>query len=141
MITFIGSKRIKSHSLKYFKAIIFLNGSFKIYNDYLRLRLDLKRQGQPHILIKLKTGATIYIPSFINLKYTIYFQGLNSSNEPSSALRPLEIVAPRIDTYRFSMANLEETQDADLDAILGELCALDSEYDEEISRVSSGIFH
>ena len=36
------------------------------------------------------------------------------------------------------MANLEETQDADLDAILGELCALDSEYDEEISRVSSG---
>lgn len=53
-------------------------------------------------------------------------------------MRPLEIVAPRIDTYRFSMANLEETQDADLDAILGELCALDSEYDEEISRVSSG---
>lgn len=36
------------------------------------------------------------------------------------------------------MANLEETQDADLDAILGELCALDSEYDEEISRVSAG---
>ncbi|XP_026315948.1 uncharacterized protein LOC113227242 isoform X2 [Hyposmocoma kahamanoa] len=36
------------------------------------------------------------------------------------------------------MANLEETQDADLDAILGELCALDSEYDEEISRMSSG---
>lgn len=35
------------------------------------------------------------------------------------------------------MANMEETQDADLDAILGELCALDSEYDEEISRVSS----
>ncbi|XP_063838116.1 amyloid beta A4 precursor protein-binding family B member 1-interacting protein [Ostrinia nubilalis] len=64
--------------------------------------------------------------------------GLNTSNEGASALKPLEIVAPRIDTYRFSMANLEETQDADLDAILGELCALDSEYDEEISRVSSG---
>lgn len=64
-------------------------------------------------------------------------QGLNSSNEGASAtLRPLEIVAPRIDTYRFSMANMEETQDADLDAILGELCALDSEYDEEISRMS-----
>ncbi|XP_047543690.1 amyloid beta A4 precursor protein-binding family B member 1-interacting protein isoform X1 [Vanessa atalanta] len=63
--------------------------------------------------------------------------GLNASSETPIALRPLEIVAPRIDTYRFSMANLEETQDADLDAILGELCALDSEYDEEISRVSS----
>ncbi|XP_053623702.1 abnormal cell migration protein 10 isoform X2 [Plodia interpunctella] len=69
---------------------------------------------------------------------TVLTAGLNSSNEASTALRPLEIVAPRIDTYRFSMANLEETQDADLDAILGELCALDSEYDEEISRVSSG---
>ncbi|CAG4955083.1 unnamed protein product [Colias eurytheme] len=61
--------------------------------------------------------------------------GLNSSTDAS--MRPLEIVAPRIDTYRFSMANLEETQDADLDAILGELCALDSEYDEELSRVST----
>ncbi|XP_059055153.1 ras-associated and pleckstrin homology domains-containing protein 1 isoform X2 [Achroia grisella] len=68
---------------------------------------------------------------------TVLTAGLNSSNEASSGLRPLEIVAPRIDTYRFSMANLEETQDADLDAILGELCALDSEYDEEISRVSA----
>ncbi|KAG6443224.1 hypothetical protein O3G_MSEX002738 [Manduca sexta] len=68
---------------------------------------------------------------------TVLTAGLNSSNDASSALKPLEIVAPRIDTYRFSMANLEETQDADLDAILGELCALDSEYDEEISRVST----
>ncbi|GBP97037.1 Ras-associated and pleckstrin homology domains-containing protein 1 [Eumeta japonica] len=63
--------------------------------------------------------------------------GLNVGNEATGVLKPLEIVAPRIDTYRFSMANLEETQDADLDAILGELCALDSEYDEELSRVTS----
>lgn len=69
---------------------------------------------------------------------TVLTAGLSSSNETTCALRPLEIVAPRIDTYRFSMANLEETQDADLDAILGELCALDSEYDEEINRVASG---
>ncbi|CAK1554986.1 unnamed protein product [Leptosia nina] len=67
---------------------------------------------------------------------TVLTAGLNSSSE-ASTMRPLEIVAPRIDTYRFSMANLEETQDADLDAILGELCALDSEYDEELSRVSA----
>ncbi|CAH0703538.1 unnamed protein product [Spodoptera exigua] len=74
-----------------------------------------------------------------SLDMTSAATGLNSSSDGSCALRPLEIVAPRIDTYRFSMANLEETQDADLDAILGELCALDSEYDEEISRVSSAL--
>ncbi|CAG5008249.1 unnamed protein product [Parnassius apollo] len=75
-----------------------------------------------------------------NIEHTLDIMsttGLHSSNDASSALRPLEIVAPRIDTYRFSMANLEETQDADLDAILGELCALDTEYDEELSRVSA----
>ncbi|XP_047040447.1 amyloid beta A4 precursor protein-binding family B member 1-interacting protein isoform X1 [Helicoverpa zea] len=74
-----------------------------------------------------------------SLDMTTAVTGLNSSSDGTGGLRPLEIVAPRIDTYRFSMANLEETQDADLDAILGELCALDSEYDEEISRVSSAL--
>ncbi|KPJ09292.1 Ras-associated and pleckstrin-likey domains-containing protein 1 [Papilio machaon] len=62
--------------------------------------------------------------------------GLSATSE-ASALRPLEIVAPRIDTYRFSLANLEDTQDADLDAILGELCALDTEYDDELTRMST----
>lgn len=41
---------------------------------------------------------------------------------------------PRIDSYRFSMANLEDTQDVDLDAILGELCALESECEREIGH-------
>ncbi|VVD05135.1 unnamed protein product [Leptidea sinapis] len=70
------------------------------------------------------------------IERTMPSTGLNVPND-AAALRPLEIVAPRIDTYRFSMANMEDTQDADLDAILGELCALDSEYDEEISRAST----
>ncbi|XP_039281247.1 amyloid beta A4 precursor protein-binding family B member 1-interacting protein [Nilaparvata lugens] len=42
-----------------------------------------------------------------------------------------------IDSYRFSMANLEETQDVDLDAILGELCALESQYDEAIAGAAA----
>ncbi|GJQ82811.1 hypothetical protein Trydic_g13513 [Trypoxylus dichotomus] len=50
--------------------------------------------------------------------------------------RPLtsEITAPRIDSYRFSMANLEDAPDVDLDAILGELCALESQCEKEIGH-------
>ncbi|KAL3282307.1 hypothetical protein HHI36_005496 [Cryptolaemus montrouzieri] len=57
---------------------------------------------------------------------------INSSNQ----LRPLnsEIAAPRIDSYRFSMANLEDSQDVDLDAILGELNALENECEREIGQ-------
>ncbi|XP_004929882.1 uncharacterized protein LOC101741823 isoform X2 [Bombyx mori] len=92
-------------------------------------RLNVKSKSTNNSPVENKqTGQTM----------TALMSGLNSTGDGSLALRPLEIVAPRIDTYRFSMANLEETQDADLDAILGELCALDSEYDEELSRVSSG---
>ncbi|CAG9859229.1 unnamed protein product [Phyllotreta striolata] len=51
-------------------------------------------------------------------------------------LKPLnsEIAAPRIDSYRFSMANLEDSQDVDLDAILGELCALETVCEREIGQ-------
>ncbi|XP_075214767.1 ras-associated and pleckstrin homology domains-containing protein 1-like isoform X2 [Lycorma delicatula] len=61
--------------------------------------------------------------------------GLDRSSSGIGTLRPLssDINSPRIDSYRFSMANLEETQDVDLDAILGELCALESQYDEAIA--------
>ncbi|CAG9768325.1 unnamed protein product [Ceutorhynchus assimilis] len=56
--------------------------------------------------------------------------------DPTAHLRPLnsEIAAPRIDSYRFSMANLEDSQDVDLDAILGELCALETVCDQEIGH-------
>lgn len=51
-------------------------------------------------------------------------------------LKPLnsEITTPRIDSFRFSMANLEDTQDVDLDAILGELCALETQCDRDINQ-------
>lgn len=62
-------------------------------------------------------------------------QGLDSVSS-SGQLRPLnaEISAPRIDSYRFSMANLEDSQDVDLDAILGELCALETQCEREIGH-------
>ncbi|XP_059469181.1 amyloid beta A4 precursor protein-binding family B member 1-interacting protein isoform X2 [Neocloeon triangulifer] len=47
-----------------------------------------------------------------------------------------EISAPRIDSFRFSMANLEDSQDLDLDAILGELSALETECQAAINRQS-----
>lgn len=34
---------------------------------------------------------------------------------------------PPMDTYRYSMANLQETPDVDLDELIGELCALESQ--------------
>ncbi|XP_054724095.1 ras-associated and pleckstrin homology domains-containing protein 1-like [Uloborus diversus] len=37
-----------------------------------------------------------------------------------------------MDTYRFSMANMEDSQDVELDAILGELCALEDKLDREM---------
>jgi hypothetical protein len=61
--------------------------------------------------------------------------GLDPTNT-TTQLRPLnsEITAPRIDSYRFSMANLQDSQDVDLDAILGELCALETQVDREIGQ-------
>ncbi|XP_037075407.1 LOW QUALITY PROTEIN: amyloid beta A4 precursor protein-binding family B member 1-interacting protein-like [Pollicipes pollicipes] len=40
--------------------------------------------------------------------------------------------APRTDSYRLSMAVLEDSKDVELDAILGELCALETQFDKEI---------
>lgn len=62
-------------------------------------------------------------------------QGLDPIS-PGSCLKP-EITAPRIDRYRFSMANLEDSQDVDLDAILGELCALETVCEREINHAKS----
>ncbi|KAJ8964896.1 hypothetical protein NQ314_004535 [Rhamnusium bicolor] len=65
------------------------------------------------------------------MEYNLYLFNNNVGLDPINStahLRPLnsEITAPRIDSYRFSMANLEDSQDVDLDAILGELCALET---------------
>ena len=38
------------------------------------------------------------------------------------------VESPRLDSYRYSLINLEETLEHDLDAILGELCALETNF-------------
>ncbi|XP_031789307.1 amyloid beta A4 precursor protein-binding family B member 1-interacting protein isoform X4 [Nasonia vitripennis] len=57
------------------------------------------------------------------------------NNVSSATLRPYnpDINTPRIDSYRISMANLEDSQDVDLDAILGELCALEQRCENDIA--------
>ncbi|XP_011162025.1 abnormal cell migration protein 10 isoform X2 [Solenopsis invicta] len=62
-------------------------------------------------------------------------EGMGLENVSSATLRPFnsDINTPRIDSYRFSMANLEDSQDVDLDAILGELCALERRCDGDIA--------
>ncbi|XP_050526232.1 amyloid beta A4 precursor protein-binding family B member 1-interacting protein isoform X2 [Daktulosphaira vitifoliae] len=72
--------------------------------------------------------------------------GLNTSISPSKPVEdgpvktpplPTDIAGQRMDSYRFSMANLEDTQDVDLDAVLGELCALESQYQSTTSLMES----
>lgn len=63
------------------------------------------------------------------IKFRSIFQGLdNGVTKPTQMTSDLN--TPRIDSYRFSMANLEESLDVDLDAILGELCALETKCNE-----------
>ncbi|CAL4070327.1 unnamed protein product, partial [Meganyctiphanes norvegica] len=44
---------------------------------------------------------------------------------------------PRTDAHRFSRANLEDSGDVELDAILGELCALETQFEFEITSKNS----
>lgn len=74
-------------------------------------------------------------------------KGSNSHNNPSSresSATPIHmrrmstprVESPRLDSYRYSLINLEETLDNDLDAILGELCALESNLNQNPARKS-----
>ncbi|XP_050306767.1 ras-associated and pleckstrin homology domains-containing protein 1 [Anthonomus grandis grandis] len=76
------------------------------------------------------------VPHSVEARKVVLESASNKGLDPTAHLRPLnpEITAPRIDSYRFSMANLEDSQDVDLDAILGELCALETVCDQEIGH-------
>ncbi|XP_055924616.1 abnormal cell migration protein 10-like isoform X4 [Argiope bruennichi] len=56
---------------------------------------------------------------------------LSGPRTPTSCDK-LSIPTPRMDSYRLSLATLEDTQDIELDAILGELCALESSLDPDL---------
>ncbi|PSN41867.1 hypothetical protein C0J52_10233, partial [Blattella germanica] len=86
---------------------------------------------KPSIHLKLAECSDIYLDC----------EGLD--NVSSGALRPLtsDLSTPRIDSYRFSMANLEDSQDVDLDAILGELCALENQYDAALNSGRNSTQH
>ncbi|GIY30854.1 ras-associated and pleckstrin homology domains-containing protein 1 [Caerostris extrusa] len=67
------------------------------------------------------------------LMYCCVQKGLESVPTTKLSLSSkLTIPTPRMDTYRFSMANMEDSQDIELDAILGELCALEDKLDREM---------
>ncbi|XP_067005847.2 ras-associated and pleckstrin homology domains-containing protein 1 isoform X2 [Anabrus simplex] len=68
-------------------------------------------------------------------------EGMGLDNVTSNALRPLtsHLNTPRIDSYRFSMANLEDSQDVDLDAILGELCALETRCKNDVENATCNL--
>ncbi|KAF2367295.1 Ras-associating (RA) domain [Trinorchestia longiramus] len=51
---------------------------------------------------------------------------------PSGVVRRERLHPPRTDTHRLSKANLEDSGDLELDAILGELCALGSQFEIEL---------
>ena len=44
--------------------------------------------------------------------------------------------SPRLDSYRYSLINLEESLEHDLDAILGELCALESNFNNNNNTIN-----
>lgn len=70
------------------------------------------------------------------LLFFFYLQGLEIPNTtPIPRLRPhSQTSSERTSSYRFSMANLEETHEAELDAILGELSLLEQRNNEQINN-------
>ncbi|KFD71200.1 hypothetical protein M514_04954 [Trichuris suis] len=55
-------------------------------------------------------------------------RGLDAKVRPHSPRKPASASNNRVlDSYRYSEANLEESADVDLDALIGELCALESQ--------------
>lgn len=99
--------------------------------------LDLDAEVDPQKLL----GAWLGELDAINLQQQQ--QGLDGGGSAPSrsshgghSMAPDSVLAstPRLDGYRFSMVNLEESQDVELDAILGELCALESQFEREINQ-------
>ncbi|CAB4059448.1 RAPH1 [Lepeophtheirus salmonis] len=68
---------------------------------------------------------------------TMNSKGSNLSAGGSSTLLRRQKVPKANHQYRCSLINIEETQDEELDAILGELSVLESQFNEEIKKPST----
>uniref|UniRef100_A0A5S6QTZ2 PH domain-containing protein n=1 Tax=Trichuris muris TaxID=70415 RepID=A0A5S6QTZ2_TRIMR len=62
---------------------------------------------------------------------------LDAKVRPHSPKKPASASSRVLDSYRYSEANLEESADVDLDALIGELCALESQLNATDSGGSS----
>lgn len=74
------------------------------------------------------------------VSFLLIFQGLEIPNTtPAVHLRRPQshTSSDRTSSYRFSMANLEETHEAELDAILGELSLLEQKNTDRMGRTHS----
>lgn len=78
-------------------------------------------------------------PLISNISFLL--QGLETYQQSPVKLRPKETLTvpktERINSYRFSMANLEETQESELDSILTELSLLEQKGDLVRSRTQT----
>ncbi|XP_075747832.1 ras-associated and pleckstrin homology domains-containing protein 1-like isoform X2 [Rhipicephalus microplus] len=90
--------------------------------------LDLDAEVDPQKLLGAWLGELDAIHQDLN--------GLTSF-PAGMATDPALMSTPRLDGYRFSMVNLEESQDVELDAILGELCALETQFEREIKATAA----
>lgn len=75
------------------------------------------------------------------MQFSFSLQGLETYQQSPVKLRPKEQLSvpktERINSYRFSMANLEETQESELDSILTELSLLEQKGDMRVARTQT----
>merc|ERR1719266_1397317 len=97
----------------------------QLLNEWLG-ELDNLQKGL-HTSTSLRTGAAAPINSRESSGTPVHMRRMSTPR----------VESPRLDSYRYSLINLEETLENDLDAILGELCALESHFPTSSASTST----